>query len=198
MDGEYEDHTFNAELERHYDALKWQLTVQIRRIYRSWNRPLDPSEVEDEVQDLFRGILEAQNNYDPSRGSFKAWANAVAMRRLADRQRQFHREHKRPRTMNESSCASESVFDLLIERGMMNRGAETADERIGIIMQELERLCDRERDVLRRRFLKEDDYAAIARDLGITEAAARGIQCRGVDRLGQRVRAALRDDKVPA
>lgn len=124
MDGEHDAHShFNLELTRHYDALKRELTHQVRKMYRSWNRPLDPWTVEDEVADLFVGIHKAKNNYDPSR-AFKPWANEVALYRLKDRERQFGRESERHRTRYESYYQSEDVFDLLIEHCAADRDAE--------------------------------------------------------------------------
>jgi RNA polymerase sigma factor (sigma-70 family) len=194
MDGEQDAQSlaFDAALALHRDTLTTELTIQVRKVYKRWHLPLDKSEIEHEVNGLFVGILEAKRNYDPSRGSFKAWANKVAVCRLADRERQFGRERNRPKVQYESSYASEADFDLLIEYSATSRGPEPPNEQIDVLLQELGRLPDKERQALRSRFFDNGDYTTIAHALGITVAAARGVVCRGLARLGRRLRGARR------
>ncbi len=136
MDGEREAQSldFDAALALHLDTLTRELAIQVRKVYRSWRLPLDTSEIEHEVAGLFVGILEARRNYDPLRGSFKAWANKVAMCRLADRQRQFVRERDRLTVQYESSYASEAAFDLLIEYCATSQAPEPPDDQVEVLL----------------------------------------------------------------
>jgi RNA polymerase sigma factor (sigma-70 family) len=193
MDGEQDAQSldFDAALALHLDTLTNELTIQVRKVYRSWRLPRDTSEIEHEVAGLFVGILEARRNYDPLRGSFKAWANKVAMCRLADRQRQLARERNRLTVQYESSYASEAAFDLLIEYCATSRAPEPPDDQVEVLLHELDRLPEKERVAIRRRFFNEEEYVTIACDFAISEAAARGVVCRGLKQLGSRVRAAV-------
>jgi RNA polymerase sigma factor (sigma-70 family) len=168
------------------------LTAQVGVLYDKWNRPLDDSQLEEEVAGLILAIVEAEKNYDPARRCFRAWANKVAMRRLADRQRAFFRERARPKVRNQASFGNDGAFDLLLECLAARPGPLPSDERTDVLLRELGRLPEKERYAIHHKFLEEDDYASIAHHLGVTEAAARGVVCRGLKRLGERMQAALR------
>jgi RNA polymerase sigma factor (sigma-70 family) len=191
MDGEQDAQSFDVTFARHHDQLTRELAIPVRRVYRRWDRPTNPWDIEDEVSNLVGAILKAKKNYDPSRGSFKAWANGVAMHRLSDRARQFGRESNRPVTSYESSYPGEVAFELLIAHRAAILGPEPPDERIEILLTEMDRLPAKERITIRRRIWDDEAYASIAHDLGVTEAAARGIYSRGMERLGEIVQELL-------
>jgi RNA polymerase sigma factor (sigma-70 family) len=194
MDGEQDAHSasFNAELERYLDAISRNLTYLVRQLYRKWNRPLGHEQVEEEVQHLLCEIVKAGRNYDLTRNCIKAWANRVALHRLADRKRDFFREDQR-RDRGEGGLESDVAFELVMELVSARRAEKAEDDRVEILMRQLSRIPVKQRDAIRLRFFEEADYASIASELGVeTEAAARGLVCRGLEQLGKRVRDALR------
>lgn len=178
---------FNAELERHLPHLRRLFAAQTRTLFRRWNRPLGPAQLDDEVADLVCAVVKAGRNYAPARGGFVAWANAVAAYRLLDRQREFFRAAAHPRTI--SGCESE--IDDVLASVTAAGAAGRADWRVEIVLQELGRLPTRQRDAIRQRFFEDADYAAVASRLGTTEGAARGLVCRGLLAVGDAVRSAL-------
>jgi RNA polymerase sigma-70 factor, ECF subfamily len=193
MEGHQDAHSayFNAEMTRNYVAVCRNLKYQVRLLYCKWNRTLGDEQVEEEVDHLIVEIVKAGKNYDPARGGFKAWANAVAMHRLEDRKRDFFREDRR-RGGKQGGLESDVAFDLVIELVSVRRAPKPPDERLEILMEELKRIPAKERHAINLRFFEGADYASIARGLRVTEAAARGLVCRGLDRLGKRVQDAMR------
>jgi RNA polymerase sigma factor (sigma-70 family) len=182
---------FMTDFDLHYDKLKRHLGIEVRKLFKAWNRPLDSAQLEDEVQELLLRIHQASRGYDPARRSFRAWAHKVAMYRLIDREREFFREKKRPSVINRASLADERTFDLLLECRSVCVRSESPDEDIEAALREVEKLPDRERLAIRRKFLEDAEYASIAEELGISVARARHVVSDGVRRLTNRLRNSL-------
>lgn len=114
-----------------------------------------------------------------SREQRQAWVYTIARRRLARYLRRGRVERRAVRRLGiRTPAASEDDLALIEER------AGLGDLR-SALSEEIERLSDEQRRALQLRIVQERPYAEVARDLGITELAARARVSRGLRALAR-------------
>jgi RNA polymerase sigma-70 factor (ECF subfamily) len=170
----------------HRDRLRHMIAVRMDR--RLVTR-IDPSDV---VQDVLALATRNLSNYLRTRPlPFYPWLRKLAWERLIELQRQHLVARKRsvareefgiPELPDESAAVlaerllsqDQSPSDLLIREEMRQR-----------VRQALERLSDRDREVLVLRYLEQLSPAEAAAVLGIKEGALKTRQTRALVRLGE-------------
>jgi RNA polymerase sigma factor (sigma-70 family) len=134
------------------------------RIYR-YLRYHVPSadEAEELTAETFLRVVRAAGSFDPSRGSAKAWLFRIAQNVLRDARR---------RARHRTAVPIESLRDLV-------SGAPSPEERllhqeeVRGLLEAVDGLGKRDREVVSLRYGSELDYSEIAAILGIREAAVR-------------------------
>jgi RNA polymerase sigma factor (sigma-70 family) len=109
----------------------------------------------------------------------QAWLYTIARRRLARYLRRGRVERRAVRRLGiRTPLAHEDDLALIEERAGL-------DELRAALSGELDRLSDEQRRALELRIVQERPYAEVARDLGISELAARARVSRGLRALGR-------------
>lgn len=135
-------------------------------------------QADDLLQDCWVRILARLDTY-ASRGSFASWAIALSKNMCKSR--------ARSRT-DVAEVAIESVVERIPDgpgpdQKPAREGTQRLESRKRVVHSALERLSDRERDVVVLRLLEGKDTRVAARSLRISEGAVRDILARGMNRL---------------
>jgi RNA polymerase sigma-70 factor (ECF subfamily) len=168
-------------LERHRDRLRRMIAV---RLDRRLAARLDASDI---VQDTLATAAARLDAYLRDRPvSFYPWLRRLAEERLAD----AHRHHMRARrsVVRESPAGlpEDSVMALAERLLVVSDGASAGlrrEERRALVRTALERLSERDREVLVLRHLEQLSTAEAADVLGISESAVRVRLLRALQRL---------------
>jgi len=128
---------------------------------------------DDVLNDTMVGALEGLHRYDADKGSFASWLFTIASRRVAD--------HDRRRVQ---------LWRFLGRRNSNDVGNDMLDALIRAEDQEhirlaVQRLPNRQREIVLLRYVGELSFRDVARVLGISEGAARMRVNRALRRLAE-------------
>jgi RNA polymerase sigma-70 factor (ECF subfamily) len=148
------------------------------------------ADAEELVAEVFRRVVEHLREFDPARGSLRAWVLRIARNAVID----HYRTRKRPIALE---------LDSLVLNGVQNGGVQDgpldhmiADERTARIRELLAACPDETRTLLAMRYGDGLRHAEIAELLGLGEAVVRKRISRAVRELRSRSRV-LEDERDP-
>ena len=136
---------------------------------------------EDIAGETMIAAFENLHRFDPDLGSFAAWLFTIARRRTVDEQRRLARLW---RALSRRGAEADSVDDVL--------SAVVRSERAASLRAALNRLPERDREVLLLRYVAELSAPEIAEMLGLSSGAVRTRIHRALQRLSDE----LGDDDV--
>lgn len=137
----------------------------------------DASLAEDVVQETFLQGLDHLADYDPSRGSFRAWLCTMSRNVI----RKHLRDHPR---MAELGASWDHIDATLAELFAALEGAPMSDELIereqtrDLVSMTIANLPDHYRDLLERKYVGGESLEALARAQGTTEDAVKSLLAR--------------------
>lgn len=127
------------------------------------------AEPDDLTSEVFVGVLRNLDRFEGDAASFRSWVFTIAFRRLAD-ERRLRRRRPRPGRL-EDEPDRPSAVDV------------EADAHRALAADRVRRLCDRlparQRDVIVLRLFGRLSVDEVARALGATPSAVKGLQRRG-------------------
>jgi RNA polymerase sigma-70 factor (ECF subfamily) len=134
------------------------------RIYRYLRYHVSSAdEAEELTAETFLRVVRAAASFDPRRGNAKSWLFRIAQNVLRDsRRRARHRGTVPIETLRDLVSDAPSPEERLLHR-----------EEVRELLQAVEHLGARDREVVSLRYGSELDYREIAEILGIREAAVR-------------------------
>lgn len=138
-------------------------------------------DAEDLAGDVFLYCYKNYDQYDPERSAVSTWLYLVVNSRL--------KNHYRDR--RDSADISELAESLFAEHVDMERAVYLEQLR-DFLAGGLERLPERQRDIVVMRYFRQMEFADIAAELGITAGNARVILSRALEKLGKE----LQDSKL--
>jgi len=130
----------------------------------------DHADAEDAASEVFARAARGWHRYDPSKGTVGAWLAGIAHHVVADWWRQRHVEE--PVAEPPTTSADSTAFDDIAGR------VDAA-----VIRRHLHILTDRERDALALRYGAGLTSAEVGDVLGISDAGARMLLHRAVEKL---------------
>jgi RNA polymerase sigma-70 factor (ECF subfamily) len=168
-------------LQRHRDRLKRMVAV---RFDRRLSPRVDPSDL---VQEALAEAADKLDAYIQNRPiSFYPWLRQIAEQRIiAARRRHLHAGRRTLARQDPNGLPAESVLELaerLLAGEAPSAGLRRKEQK-AVVRAALDRLKDRDREVLVLRFLEELPSKEVAEVLGITEGAVRVRMMRALQRL---------------
>ena len=139
----------------------------------------DPQDAEDCLSDISLALWRNLAQYDPERGSMKAWLTALARNTALN-----HRTARQRQEAHRAETGQEPAHWDTPEREVLRK------ERAEQLRAALDRLSDRDRQLFYRKYYYLQSTAQIAAELGLSERAAEGR----LYRLRQRLRRELGGD----
>ena len=133
----------------------------------------------DLAGETFAAALSARAQFDPERGTGRAWLYGIARNTLYDSVRRGQVEDRARRALG--------ISPLLLEDDDLTRVEELADAAGDDVERHLDALEPGTRDAVRARILHEREYADIARELRCSEAVVRKRVSRGLAALRSRM-----------
>ncbi|MET9395623.1 sigma-70 family RNA polymerase sigma factor [Streptomyces sp. NPDC006624] len=158
----------------------------LNEAYRRWgaliftvaSRKLgDPEEAKDVTQQVFVGAWRGRKNYDPQRGSLKTWLLGITHKKVAD---QLTRRSRHLRDIEAVVTAAAS--DVHQQDGP----AESVLDFV-LLADELEKLPEQQRTVLRMAFYEDLTQAQIAQRTGLPLGTVKSNTRRGLIRMKNRL-----------
>ena len=134
---------------RRYTKLLWSVAAGILRGVAS------PQDTEECVADAFIKLWQEPEKFDPARGNLKQWLCMVVRSRALDRYREIQRREEQP--INEDILSR----SLNLEDGLF------LEENKGRLMKALALLPEQDRDIVLRRYVREQKPREIAAALGL-------------------------------
>ena len=158
------------------EMLGWAIPRIYRMFMRRWpNRSL----AEELIQKTIFDAIKARESYDPARGSFENWLMAIARNNMA---LEMRRRAVRPCMDGDiagylETIDSEPLPDEVLEK------KETAL----IVRRAMNELENKERDVLRGKYIEDLSARTIGRKMGITEKAVHSLLYRARNSLRKKL-----------
>lgn len=156
----------------------------LERIYTSlapnvagFLRAQGASDAEDLTSDVFIGVLRNLSTFDGDEGRFRSWVFTIAHRRLVDERRRRARQPDTVPLRSELDIAAPDDVPGDVDRVL-------ASERVRALCQ---RLVPAQRDVLLLRLFGRLTVAEVARVIGRSPAAVKGLQRRALATLAARL-----------
>lgn len=151
----------------------------VKKLYDyAFFRVKDKQTAEDIVADTFIKALEHISSFDPNKGSAASWLYRIARNTLVDQ----YRSHKKTTAFPEDfDVADTADLKTHIENRDMLRNVETA----------LEKLSEREREIIILRVWDELSYKEISEVLGKSEASLKMAASRALKALRTQLPVAL-------
>ncbi|MFJ3496996.1 sigma-70 family RNA polymerase sigma factor [Streptomyces sp. NPDC086091] len=137
----------------------------------------DAEEAKDVTQQVFVGAWRGREGYDPRRGSLKTWLMGITRRKIADA---LTRRSRHLRDVEAAAGAASGG------EGARTPLADTVVDRV-LLHDELERLPDPQRVVLRLAFFEDLTQAQIAERSGLPLGTVKSCTRRGLIRLRRRL-----------
>ena len=137
----------------------------------------EPALAEDVVQDTFLAALDAATSFDPGRGSARAWLCTISRNVI----RRHLRHHPRTEQLGETWAR---IDEILSELFAALEGAPLSDELIAreqtrdLVSMTIANLPDRYRSVLERKYVGGESLGELARELELSEDAAKSLLAR--------------------
>lgn len=160
--------------------------------YRHWSRLVytlalrslgDRPDAEDVTQQVFVSAWRGRNTFDPATGQLGSWLTGITRHRIADRLTARSRE-----TRN-----AEAVAGLTETTSATERLDEDTVDRV-LLADELARIDDPRRTVLRLAFYEDQSYPEIAEQLSLPLGTVKSHVRRGLLHLRDRLEEVKRDD----
>jgi RNA polymerase sigma factor (sigma-70 family) len=144
----------------------------------------DPQLALDLVSETFLAALQqCQDCRGEGERERVAWLYAIAARKLVDHYRRRATERRAAdRLAGELRAASDAELVVI-------RGLEDANDRVELVQRAFKELNDEQRAAVRLRVLEQQPYSRLAKELGISEPAARARVSRGLRSLRRRIAA---------
>ncbi len=162
------------------------------------NRGLDADlRVKVAASDLVQEtLLAAQRAFDRFDGStdeeLRFWLRRILLNKLSSSQRRYFHTAKRQISREKplpSQSDSQSREPSFVDLGVTPRAHALAQEQARQIEQELERLPQRDREVIELRCFERKSFVETGQILQISTDAARKRWCRAIERLRQQLEA---------
>ncbi|WP_425844370.1 RNA polymerase sigma factor [Agrococcus sp. TSP3-2-1] len=156
----------------------------LRQAYERWGgmvyaiacRAMAPHDAEDVVQQTFVSVWRSRESYDPDAGPLGAWIVAIARRRIAD--------HWRSRSASELAVDPETLHGAL-EVGEGDPVSDAVEDAL-TVQEELERLGEPARTIVRLAVIDDRSTAWIAERLSMPAGTVKSHLSRGLRRLRER------------
>jgi len=165
------------------DRFAGTIRALARRYLKLAGQMPDDGELDDILQEVFLALTRRNHrllkNYDPTY-TVKTYLGVIT-------RTEVHRilRKKRPSVFGDSA-------DLQAAPDPADLGAEAErSERIDVLTRALEDLPERDRELIRLRYLRELDYKGISARLGIPETSIGQLLFRAKDRLRERLKGIL-------
>lgn len=152
--------------------------ANVSPIHRYVERRVGRDEADDLTAETFCRAWEGLPRYEVGPSPFLAWLYRIAANLIASRGR-------RRQVLDVGQPLPDDVGVEGFEEGVVS-GLEAAD-----LVTLLARLPERQREVLVRRFLRDESVGAVARDLSLTDEGVRALTYRALSSL----RASVRPDR---
>jgi len=136
-------------------------------------RGLNAAEAADVTAETFLAALRDRRRYRPGVGSARSWLLGIASHKLADHARRRARDRRALRELEFEPIE-------LSERDYADYAELLAQERASAAEEALAALPDGQRAAVRARVINGESYAAIARELSVSETVARQRVSRGL------------------
>lgn len=158
----------------------------LNEAYRRWGALLftlalrklgDPEEAKDVTQQVFVGAWRGRENYDPKRGSLKAWLMGVTHKKVADQLTRRSRHLRDVEAVTAQAAASSHQQD----------GAADSVLDFVLLTDELEKLPEQQRTVLKMAFYEDLTQAQIAQRTGLPLGTVKSNTRRGLLRMKNRL-----------
>lgn len=141
------------------------------------------ADAEDVTQQVFVSAWRGRANFDPSHGQLGGWLTGIARHRIADRLAARNRDLRN----------AEAVGGLLQIQPPPDRLDQDTVDRV-LLADELARLDDPRRTILRLAFYEDQTYPAIAEQLGLPLGTVKSHVRRGLLQLRDRLKEVKSDD----
>ena len=128
----------------------------------------DDRDVEECINDVTLKICDKIDNFDPEKGSWKAWITAIARNAALNKVR-THKDCERTAIDLDSDAAADIPSSEPDPEELVIR-----KERQSVMAKAIEALSNREKVIFYRRYYYQQSIAQIASELGMTERAAEG------------------------
>lgn len=151
--------------------------------YRRWSRLVytlairvlgDQHDAEDVTQQVFVSAWRSREKYDPAAGALGSWLTGIARHRIADRLEARSRDRRNAAAVGEALAPSPAPDDQLVDRVML------ADE--------LDRIDEPRRTILRLAFYEDQTYPQIAARLNLPLGTVKSHARRGLLYLRDRLK----------
>jgi RNA polymerase sigma-70 factor, ECF subfamily len=163
-----------ADAYRHWSGLVFTLAL------RSLG---DRADAEDVTQQVFVSAWRGRTTYDPANGQLGSWLTGITRHRIADRLTARSREHRN----------AEAVAGLAQTTTAPERLDENTVDRV-LLADELARLDDPRRTILRLAFYEDQTYPEIAEQLALPLSTVKSHVRRGLVHLRDRLKEVTGDD----
>jgi RNA polymerase sigma factor (sigma-70 family) len=142
----------------------------------------DRTDAEDVTQQVFVSAWRGRGSFDPTAGELGAWLAGVTRHRIADRLAERYRVQR-------SQAAAERLAELEVEPGH----DQLLVDRV-VIADELDRIDEPRRTILRLAFYEDQTYAQIAERLALPLGTVKSHVRRGLLHLRDRLKEVKGDD----
>lgn len=158
-----------------HDRFAPRLRVAVNRIVR------DRDLTEDVLQETFLQVWRQADRFDPRRGSVSTWLGVIARARALDRCRSLENKRRATRRLIHVERGDSTVTEPA------QNGKVLRSERRSRLGDELERIPDAQRTVLRMAFLEGLTHREIAEQLGIPLGTVKTRSRQGLKKLRRRL-----------
>ncbi|MEU8222017.1 sigma-70 family RNA polymerase sigma factor [Kribbella sp. NPDC048915] len=151
--------------------------------YRRWSRLVytlalrglgDRGDAEDVTQQVFVSAWRGRQTFDPASGALGSWLTGIARHRIADRLEARNRDRRNAAAVGEGTAVRATVDDQLVDRVLL------ADE--------LDRIGEPRRTILRLAFYEDQSYPQIAERLNLPLGTVKSHARRGLLSLRDRLK----------
>lgn len=163
-----DDRALEELYERHVDGLYAFVLYRVGR---------DPALAEDVVQDSFLDALSSHADFDPARGSMRAWL-CLRSRNIIRRHLQVHRRaDELGKTWESIDATLSQVFAALDTTPLSDEVLAREDTR-DLVNMTIANLPDQYRRVLEHKYVLGESLRELAGDLKVSEDAAKSLLAR--------------------
>lgn len=137
----------------------------------------DRALAEDVVQETFTRALAELDRFDPERGGVLAWLCTLSRNAIRDHLREHRRGDELTRMWQRIDESLAQVFEALDREPLSDEIIARAETR-DLVNATIANLPDRYRTVLEHKYVRGDSVEALARELDVSEDAAKSLLAR--------------------